>query len=160
MWDIVLVIFAFLFGIIGLLGTVVPILPGPPFTYIGMLFMHWSKYTEYTTDFLLLFLILTIVVTIMDNVLPVWLTKKFGGSKYATRGSLAGLIIGMVFFPPWGIIAGSFAGAFIGELVFDRRNTSKAFKVGLGSFAAFILGTGAKLTLSVVMLYYMIKPLF
>ena len=160
MWDIVLVILAFLFGLIGLLGTVVPILPGPPFTYIGLLFMHWSKYTEYTSGFLLLFLVLTIVVTFIDNVLPVWLTQKYGGSKYATRGSLAGLIVGMIFFPPWGMILGSFLGAFTGELIYDKRNTSKALKVGMASFTAFIFGTGAKLTLSVVMLYYMIKPLF
>ena len=153
-------ILAFILGIIGLLGTVIPILPGPPFTYIGLLFMHWSKYTEYTTDFLLLFLLLTIAVTIVDNVLPVWMTKKYGGSKYATRGSLAGLIIGMVFFPPWGIIIGSFLGAFIGELIYDKQNHAKALKVGFASFVAFLLGTGAKLTLSVIMLYYMIKPLF
>ncbi|MDL2230701.1 DUF456 domain-containing protein, partial [Alistipes sp. OttesenSCG-928-L06] len=149
MWDIILVILALLLGVIGLLGTVVPILPGPPFTYIGLLLMHWSRYAEYTTNFLLSFLVLTVVVTFMDNVLPVWMTKKYGGSKYATRGSLAGLIIGLLFFPPWGMILGSFIGAFAGELIYDNRNTSKALKVGMASFVAFLLGTGAKLTLSV-----------
>ena len=155
--DILLLILAFLFGIIGLLGTVVPILPGPPFTYIGVLFMHWSKYAQFSTDFLLLFLVLTVAVTVADNLLPVWMTKKYGGSKYAVRGSLAGLIAGMVFFPPWGMILGSFTGAVIGELINDNRNTSKALKVGFASFAAFILGTGAKLTLNVVMIYYMVR---
>jgi len=108
MWDILFVLLAFLFALVGLLGTVIPILPGPPFTYIGILFMHFSKYSEYTTHFLVTFLLLTIIVTFIDNVLPVWMTKKFGGSKYATRGSLAGMIIGTVFFPPWGLIFGSF----------------------------------------------------
>lgn len=159
MWDVILVIIGLLFGLIGLLGSFIPVLPGPPFTYIGLLFVHWSKYAGYTTNFLLLFLFLTILITIIDNVLPVWLTKKYGGSRYATWGSLLGLIAGL-FFPPWGILIGAFLGAFFGELIHDSRNTGRALKVGMSSFVAFILGTGAKMVLSIIMLYYMIRPLF
>ena len=159
MWDVILVIIGLLFGLIGFLGSFVPILPGPPFTYIGMLFIHWSKYAEYTTNFLLLFLFLTVAITFVDNVLPVWMTKKYGGSKFATWGSFIGLVIGL-FFPPWGILIGSFLGAFVGELIHDNRNTNRALKIGMASFVAFIVGTGAKMTFSIIMLYYMIEPLF
>ena len=158
--DIVLVILGILFGIVGLLGAVVPILPGPPFTYIGLLLVHWSKYAQFSTEFLLLFLALTIAVTLVDNVLPVWMTKKYGGSPYATRGSLLGLIVGMFVFPPWGLVLGSFLGAFIGEMIHDSSDSGKALRIGFASFVAFIVGTGAKITLSVVMLVYMIRPLF
>ncbi|MCD8185842.1 MAG: DUF456 domain-containing protein [Rikenellaceae bacterium] len=102
MLDVLLVAVAIIFILIGLLGAVVPILPGPPFTYIGMLILHFTRFTHYSTDFLLFFLFLTVMVTLIDNILPVWMTKKFGGSKYAARGSLAGMIAGMIFFRRWG----------------------------------------------------------
>jgi uncharacterized protein YqgC (DUF456 family) len=159
MWDIILVAVGFLLGVVGWLGSFVPVLPGPPLTCLGLLLIHWSRYADYSTDFLVLFLVLTVAVTVIDNVLPVWMTKRYGGSRYAVWGSFFGLLAGM-FFPPWGLLIGSFAGAFIGELLFDSRNTTRALKVAWGSFAAFLFGTGAKMALSSVMIYYMIRPLF
>ncbi len=159
MWDVVLVVAGLLLGLVGWLGSFVPVLPGPPLAYVGLLLVHWSRYAGYSSGFLLLFLALAIMVTLMDNILPVWMTKKYGGSRYAAWGSFAGLVIGM-FFPPWGLLIGSFVGAFVGELLFDNRDTSRALKVAMGSVAAFLLGTGAKMALSTVMIYYMLRPLF
>lgn len=158
MWDIFLVIVAFLFGIIGLLGSFIPVLPGPPFTYIGLLFMHWTRFAEYSTNFLLTFLFLTFLITFVDNILPAWMTKKFGGSRYAVWGAFLGLIVGL-FFPPLGVLVGSFASAFAGELLLSRKPLGRALKIGMASFAAFIIGTGAKFTLSLVMLIFMIAAL-
>ena len=157
--DILLVVLALLCGVIGLLGSVVPILPGPPVAFVGLLLIHWSKYARFEGRFLLLFLLLTVVVTVVDNILPVWMTKKYGGSRTAVRGSLAGLIVGM-FFGPWGLVLGAFVGAFLGELIHNGEDVRKALRVGFGSFVAFLFGTGAKLALSAVMLFYIVRPLF
>jgi uncharacterized protein YqgC (DUF456 family) len=171
--EIALVVSAFVLLLVGLLGTVVPIFPGPPLSYIGLLFLQWSGYGGFSTTFLLLWAALTIAVMVMDYFLPAWFTKRFGGSRIAVIGSVLGLIIGMIFFAPIGVIIGSFLGAFAGEMInhrFRRRTTTldtdtsdtasnKALKAALGAFLAFILGTGAKLIISVLMIYYAIRAL-
>jgi uncharacterized protein YqgC (DUF456 family) len=105
---------------------------------------------------------------VMDYFLPALFTKRFGGSRIAVIGSVLGLIIGMIFFAPIGVIIGSFLGAFAGEMInyrFRRRSsdaetsTIKALKVALGAFLAFILGTGAKLIICMLMIYYAIRAL-
>ena len=86
--------------------------------------------------------------------------KRFGGSKQATTGSTVGLIVGMIFFPPFGLILGAFAGALIGELMHDKENLAKAFRVALSSFVAFVFGTGLKLAASLIMSWYVLRALF
>jgi uncharacterized protein YqgC (DUF456 family) len=157
--DIVLVILAFLFLAAGLLGAVVPVIPGPPLSYIGLLLLQWSGYGGFSFNFLLIWVTITVAVTIMDNVLPALLTKKFGGSRFAVIGSILGLVIGMIFFPPIGLIVGPFLGAFVGELIHSRSEKIKALKVALGAFLAFIAGTGAKLIISLLMIYYAVMAM-
>jgi len=93
------------------------------------------------------------------------MTKKFGGSRAAVIGSALGLIAGMIFFPPLGLLIGSFLGAFAGELINARvkgakpgsADNAKAFKAALGAFVASILGADAKLIVGAVMIYYAVK---
>ena len=155
--GIALVILAFILIIFGLLGGIVPVLPGPPLSYLGLLFMQWSGYGKFSPSFLLLWAVITAIVTIMDYILPAFMAKRFGGSRAAAIGSLLGVVAGMFIFPPWGLIIGPFFGALIGELIHDRANGAKAFKVALGAFLAFIAGSGAKMIVSAVMLFYAIK---
>ena len=96
----------------------------------------------------------------MDYFLPTLMTKQFGGSRAASIGSFLGLLAGIFFFPPWGMILGPFLGAFAGELIHNRANGAKAFTVALGAFLAFIVGSGAKLIASSIMLYYAVKAIF
>ena len=142
---------------IGLLGTFVPALPGPPLSYIGLLLINLSGYGKFSAFFLLGWAGITLIVTVMDYVLPVLLAKKFGGSRAAAIGSLLGLLIGVVFFPPMGMIAGSFLGAMAGELIHNRADGINALKVAMGAFTAFVAGTGAKLIVCGLMLYYAVK---
>ncbi|MFR3489715.1 MAG: DUF456 family protein [Alistipes ihumii] len=85
---------------------------------------------------------------------------RVAGGKQAARGSLVGLIVGMVFFPPAGLIIGAFVGAFVGELIHDGSDKLKALRVAVSSFAAFILGTGMKLAVSLAIGFYVIRALF
>jgi uncharacterized protein YqgC (DUF456 family) len=159
--EIVLVILAFLFLLIGLLGSIVPVLPGPPMSYVGLLFLQWSGYGNFAPAFLWLWAAITVVVVIMDYFLPAWLTKRFGGSRLAVIGSVLGVVAGVIFFAPIGLIVGPFLGALMGELINNqiKRNETniKALKVALGAFLAFIVGTGAKLITCSLMIYYAVK---
>ena len=179
--EIVLVVFAFLFLLTGLAGSVIPALPGPPISYIGLLLLQWSGRGEFSTVFLIVWAVITAVVMVADNILPAWMTKRFGGSRAAVIGSILGLIIGMIFFAPIGLLAGPFLGALAGELIntgiqakrgknnsdnnteinsSNVSNNARALKAALGAFLAFIVGTGAKLIIGSMMIYYAIKTIF
>jgi len=170
--EILLAVIAFLFLIIGLLGSIVPALPGPPLSFVGLLVLQWSGYGNFSPTFLWSWAAIAAAVTILDNILPVWMTKQFGGSRMAVIGSVLGIIAGMLFFAPYGLIFGPFLGALAGELINIRIQAgrgeindaesgiagfAKALKVALGAFLAFILGTGAKLIISLIMIYYAVK---
>jgi uncharacterized protein YqgC (DUF456 family) len=158
--EIVLVVLAFLLLAAGLVGAVIPALPGPPLSYIGLLVLQWSGYLGFSFTLLWIWAGITAVVTVMDYILPAIMTKQFGGSRAASIGSFLGLLVGIFFFPPWGMIVGPFIGAFIGELIHNRTTDGEAaLKAALGAFLAFIVGTGAKLVVSSVMLYYAIKAM-
>ena len=160
MVALLLVIFAFLLLLAGVIGSIVPMLPGPPLSFIGLLLLQWSGYGGFTPAFLWLWAAITVAVTIADNFLPVLMTRQFGGSRSATIGSLLGLLAGIFIFPPIGMIIGPFLGALAGELLHNRTDSTNALKVALGAFLAFFLGTGAKLIVSSVMLFYAIKAMF
>lgn len=157
--DIVLLILAVLCVLVGLLGCLLPVLPGPPVSYLGLLLMQWSDYAGYSTNFLVGWAVVMIVVTAADYFLPAFLAKRVGGSREATIGATVGIVAGIFLFPPIGMILCPFFGALIGELMHDRENSAKAFKVAIGSFVAFFLGTGIKLIASAMMAYYVIKEI-
>ena len=158
--EILLLILAFIFLTVGLLGAVLPALPGPPLSFIGLLLLKWSGYGNFSPIFLWVWAGITIVVTVMDYILPALLAKKFGSSKAASIGSMVGLAAGIFILPPWGMIIGSFLGALAGELIHNRKSGKKALVVAFGAFLAFIVGSGAKLIAGSLMLFYGIRALF
>ena len=159
--DTVLLIFGILLGIIGIVGSIVPGIPGPPLSFIGVLLMYFRKGLDSGGEpmgvtLLLVLLAVTIAVTVLDYVVPAWFTKITGGTKYASRGATIGLIAGLIFPLPMGMIAASLLGAFVGELFFANKDAASSVKSALGAFLGFLAGTGAKLISSAVMLYYII----
>jgi uncharacterized protein YqgC (DUF456 family) len=159
MVDYILVAIGIIFIIVGLIGCILPIIPGPPLSFIGLLFLHFSAFRDFTSNFLLLMGVVAVIVTIIDYIVPIWGTKKFGGSKAGVWGATLGLIAGIFFFPPIGIIIGPLAGAIIAEVT-RGKEFSKSFRAGLGSLFGFLLGTGIKLIASGIMTYYFFKELF
>jgi uncharacterized protein YqgC (DUF456 family) len=151
--DIFLLILGFLFILLGIIGSFLPVLPGPITSWIGLLLIHFTSVILIDWTFLGITLAISIFVWGIDYVIPSWGTKKFGGSKFGVRGSMIGLIIGLVFFGPLGIILGPFLGALIGEVIFDSNNFSRALKAAFGSFVGFLLSTGLKLGVSLVFVY-------
>ena len=138
-WFIIL---GAIFAIIGLVGAIVPALPGPPLSYITLWMMWLYNRDEVSTATLVVMGILMILITILDYVAPVWLTKFGKGTKAGIRGATAGLIIGF-FFGPLGLIFGPFIGALVGELLVSTPFAT-ALKVALMSFLAFLLTTALK----------------
>ncbi len=156
--DIFLIIIAIILLLISIAGCVLPLLPGPPLTYISLLLLHFTKEHQFTNKFLIIMAAVAIGVTIIDNIIPIIGAKKYGGSKKAVWGSIIGLVFGMFFLPPWGIIVGPFAGAVIGELI-DGKDASSALRSGFGTFMGFMGGIILKLTASGLMIFYFFKEL-
>ncbi|MDN5204949.1 DUF456 domain-containing protein [Fulvivirgaceae bacterium BMA10] len=152
--DIALLILGSILMIVGLVGCLIPIIPGPPLGYLGLLALHFSKFGEFSEKFLWIFAVVTVIVTALDYWIPAWGTQKFGGSNYGKWGSFIGIFVGL-FFPPFGIILGPFIGAVVGELI-KQPDFNKALKAGLGSFIGFLIGTGIKLIATIVMTYYFV----
>lgn len=150
--DCLLSISALLLVAIGIVGCVVPIIPGVVLVYAGLLCSYFCSFSSIPASAVWVFLLLTVAVSAADYFLPAYMTKLFGGTKAGMRGATAGLIVGIVFGNVLGAIAGPFVGAVVGELLHDGSDTSRALKVGFGSFLSFIVGTGLKLGLSIAML--------
>lgn len=102
--------------------------------------------------------IVTIIVCILDYILPGYFSKVFGGSKAGVTGATIGIFVGL-FMGPIGIILGPFLGAMVGEMLNQKRTLDEAFKVGLGSLISFFVGTGLKLVVTGMMMYYIWKDL-
>jgi len=158
MIDTALIICGGICMITGILGCLLPVLPGPPISYIGLILLQLTSKHPFSTRFLIIYGILTIFVFVIDYMIPVYGTKKLKGSKYGIWGSAIGLIIGILFFLPFGIIVGPILGAFLGELV-TGKDVARAMKSALGSLVGFLAGAALKLVLSITMAYYYIKYL-
>ena len=134
--------------LLGIIGCFIPIIPGPPISYGGLLVFHFFSSYSIEENILWLMAFVVIAVTIFDIWVQIYGVKKFGGTKKAVNGSIIGLIIGIFFFPPFGIIIGPFLGAFIGARMEENSDDNKAIKIALGALAGFFAGTMLKLSVS------------
>lgn len=159
--DIVISILAILAGIIGIAGSILPALPGTPISWVGMLLLYiWGTGTNAMGESmplktLIIWGVVVIIVSLIDYVVPMYFTKVTGGSKYAERGAMVGLIAG-IFLTPIGMILGSFLGAFLFELYYSRKGAGQALKAAFGSFLGFITGTGLKTIVACIIMWKII----
>lgn len=156
--DIFLIILGSICLLVGLTGCALPMLPGPPISYVGVLLLHLTDKVQFTTGQLVIWLILVIAIQIVDYFIPTLGTKKMGGTKWGMWGTLIGTFVGIFIFPPWGILIGPLAGAITGELL-GGKQTHQAIKAGMGAFVGFMLGTILKFTLCGWFIYVFIKAL-
>ena len=143
---------------LGILGGFLPVLPGPPLGFAGLLLLHFTSLAEFSVTFLVVMGVIVLLVSILDYLVPILGTKRFGGSRLGVVGCVVGLLLGIFIFPPFGIIIGPFLGAIIGELI-NGDDLNKAVKSGFGSFLGYVFGTGIKLALSFVMAYFYVERL-
>jgi uncharacterized protein len=143
---------------VGILGCLLPLLPGPPLCYAALLVQQLKSDPPFTAKFLWIWAAITLVVTALDYIIPLYGTRKYGGSKYGIWGCTLGLIAG-IWMGPLGIIIGPFAGAFIGEMI-ASNDSQNAIKAAWGSFVGFLFGTLLKLITCLVMAWYLIRLVF
>ncbi|MDW5289240.1 DUF456 domain-containing protein [Formosa sp. PL04] len=149
--DIVFILLGFICMIVGVLGSFLPILPGPPISWLGLLFLYLTKVIPNDWTFLGVTLIIAIAIVIIDYAIPALGTKKFGGSKFGVIGTTIGLVVSIIFpvLGFFGIIVWPFIGAFVGEMIF-KANHKTAAKAALGSFLGFLTGTLLKFIVAMV----------
>jgi uncharacterized protein YqgC (DUF456 family) len=154
--DILLIVLGSILMLVGILGCILPIIPGPPISFIAILLMHWTDKYSFSDDMLLGLGLMAAGVSALDYIVPIYGTKKFGGTKKGIWGSTIGLLLGIFIFPPFGIIIGPLIGAYLGELS-AGQNSTKAMRSAFGSFLGFLTGTLLKFIACFVMVYYFIK---
>ncbi len=141
--DIVLLILAFFMMLIGLIGCIVPGLPGTPIAYVGLWIAQATEKIHFSWQFLLIWGIVVVIISVLDYVVPAWGTKHYGGTKWGVWGSTIGVFVGL-FFGAMGVIFGPLVGAVIGELI-SGKQLNDALKAGWGSFVGILFGTILKL---------------
>jgi uncharacterized protein YqgC (DUF456 family) len=150
--DILLLILGFVFMIIGIFGSFMPVLPGPSISWLGLVLLYFTSAVIANYWILGITLLIIVVISVLDYVIPAKGTKKFGGSSYGILGTNIGLIVGIFAPIPFGFIIGPFVGAFIGELVYDYKDHGRAFKAATGSFLGFLAGSFMKFVICMMFL--------
>jgi len=145
--DFILVILGSICIVVGILGCFLPIIPGPPVSFVGLLLLEWTEKSPFDSDTIWMWGLIATGVTALDYVVPVYGTKKFGGTKRGVWGSTIGLIVG-IFFGPIGIILGPFIGAFLGEMSTGKATNKQALRAAFGAFVGFAVGVLLKLIAS------------
>ena len=156
--DILLLIAGIACLLIGLAGAVLP-LPGPPLSFAGLILLHISRFAEFSQTVLYTLGFVTIVIAVLDYYIPVWGTKKFGGTRYGAIGATVGMLAGFLFIPAIGIFVGTFLGAFLGELI-GKAKVKDALKSAFGSFIGFLTGIVMKVILCLIMIGYAVSGLW
>lgn len=155
--DIFLIVSGAVLMLAGLAGSVLPFLPGPPLSYVALLLQNFRSERPFSTEFLWTWAGITIGVIVLEYLIPVYGTRRYGGTRYGIWGCTIGLVVG-IFLGPAGIIIGPFAGALIGELI-GNADSQRALKAALGSFIGFLFSTVLKLIACGVMAYYFIRSI-
>jgi uncharacterized protein YqgC (DUF456 family) len=149
--DILLVFAASIFIFLGIIGSFLPVLPGPLTSWVGLLILHLTDAIPMNWTFLIITLLFATFIWFLDYIIPAIGTKRFGGSKYGMIGTSLGLIVGLLSPIPFGIIIGPFVGALIGELI-NKSDSQTAIKAAFGSFLGFLTSTLIKFIVAIIYL--------
>lgn len=148
--DSLLLLLGFICMIVGILGSFLPVLPGISLSWVGLLLLYMTKVVPMNYWVLGITLAVTIVISVLNYIIPAKGTKKFGGSTYGVWGTNIGLVVGIFAPIPFGFIIGPFAGAFIGELIYDRKDHNRALKAATGSFIGFLASSFINFMLCII----------
>jgi uncharacterized protein YqgC (DUF456 family) len=158
--TIALIILGLIIALIGFVGCILPVIPGPPLSYAALIILSLAKQWEpFSITFLIIMGALMIAVSLVDYVFPAIGAKRYGASKAGVWFSIIGMLVGIFFIPPWGMFIGAFAGALIGELLVGKGG-KKALQAGWGVFVGNMVSIGFKLAFSGVVIFFYVKEMF
>lgn len=153
MFDLILLFLGVLLCMVGIVGSFIPIIPGPLTSWFGILVLNLTGAVDFNYYFVVMTLIVSVVISAFDYIIPIVGVKKLGGSKGGLIGASIGLIIGLIILGPLGILFGPFLGAITGEMI-NNKNLTESIKPALGSLLGILIGSGIKFCLSMVYLFF------
>ena len=147
--------------ILGIIGTILPVLPGLLLSLCGLLIYKFGTDTPLSMIYIWIFVFLTLISVVLNYVIPARTTRKYGGTRWGSIGSFVGTLVGMFFIPiPFGFLIGMFAGVFVGELLHDAKDKKKAWNSTKGALIGFVYGTGFNLIVGLAMFLVVLLDIF
>ena len=158
--EYILIVFGLIFVLAGLVGSIAPIIPGPPLAYFSLVALELAQDGRlFSNSFFIVLAIITAIVTIGENILPILGAKVSGASRQGVWGAAIGLLAGAFFFPPLGLILGVLLGAIIGEILAGKKR-QQALRAGLATFLGNLMSMLVKLILSIIIAFYFFTGLW
>jgi uncharacterized protein YqgC (DUF456 family) len=158
--SILLISLGFVCCLVGIVGSFLPVLPGLPISWLGILLLYLVPEVDLSTKTLWITLGLTILIFILDYLIPILGTRKFGGSKYGMYGAGIGLIVGVITPIPFSILAFPFLGAYIAEITFSKMESKKALRAAFGSFIGFLASSFIEFMAALIFAYIYTRHIF
>ena len=157
--DLLLIIISAVLIISGIIGSFMPILPGPLTSWFGLFILNLISSVEIDSALLIITFIIAATIFILDSLIPIYGSKYFGATKYGIIGASIGLVIGIITPIPFGILIGPILGALIGELLFNN-DLKKSIKSSIGVLIGFVASSFIKFVTSIVYLMIYIIQLW
>jgi hypothetical protein len=156
----ILVGLGLLMALFGLAACVLPVVPGPPISYLSLLLLSWARdWKPFGTTFLVVMAAATALALLLDYIVPAAGARRYGASKFGVWGSILGMLVGLFVFPPFGLFVGGFVGALAGEL-YAGKDGDGAMRAGVGVLVGTLIGVGIKMGLCGVMIFFYVKGMF
>ena len=153
--ETIILVISIVLLVFGIIGSIIPVLPGPPLVYISILILHFCTDYKFSNNHLITWGLIVVIITIIENFVQFYGVKLFGGNQKAFWGSILGFFIGLVFIPiPFGALFGSFLGALIGALIENNFDYNIALKVAMGAIVGIFASTVLKLSISIYLTFH------
>lgn len=157
--DLLLFALAAILMLVGILGSFLPMLPGIPLSWAGLLLLHLTSVVPVNYTFLGITLLVTIIIFALQYAIPALGTKYLGGSKQGMYGATIGLFAGIFIPIPFAILIAPFLGAYIGE-VLNKADSKTALKAASGSFIGLLASTFMEFVVAAIFLLLFIYKAF
>ncbi|MEX0905364.1 MAG: DUF456 domain-containing protein [Balneolaceae bacterium] len=154
--EIIWIVLGAVFIICGIIGAFLPVVPGLPLSYIGLLCLQLTSPPPFTLRFLVVWALIVLMIQLLEQIATIAGARKMGATGYGIGGSIVGIVLGFFFFPPFGIVFGPIIGAFAGEMI-GGKSSDLALRAAMGAVLGFLVSTLLKVMVALVIAYYFVS---